>query len=149
MPLGLSRQEVQCVQLAGQGLRTKAIARQLGLSERTVSNHLGRAYRKLGVRNREAAAARLTHYYSEQETGLSPPPEAPADRAVSRPSPVRDRDSGLAALFGRLPAPPAGPLRLGISLGIAIVMAMLFAGVVVVMGVISERASTLAPGNGL
>ena len=38
--------------LASRGLTSKAIARQLDLRERTVSNHLQNAYVKLGISNR-------------------------------------------------------------------------------------------------
>lgn len=48
----LSSRERQITLLAVQGLRDKEIAERLVLSERTVSNHLYRTYRKLGVKNR-------------------------------------------------------------------------------------------------
>ncbi|MFD9624114.1 LuxR C-terminal-related transcriptional regulator [Streptomyces virginiae] len=48
----LSARERQIARLAAQGLRDKEIAERLVLSERTVSNHLYRTYRKLGVENR-------------------------------------------------------------------------------------------------
>jgi DNA-binding CsgD family transcriptional regulator/tetratricopeptide (TPR) repeat protein len=48
----LSAQERRVVELAVDGLRTKQIAEQLGISPRTVSNHLYRAFPKLGVVSR-------------------------------------------------------------------------------------------------
>lgn len=57
--LGLTRQEAVIVALAGRGLTNDQIAAHLTLSPRTVHKHLEHAYRKLDVRNRTQAAARL------------------------------------------------------------------------------------------
>ena len=61
---GLSRREAEVLALAARGLSNKEIAGAMGLSEGTVRKHLERAYRKLGVRGRLEAAARL--YGQEQ-----------------------------------------------------------------------------------
>jgi len=53
--LGLSRREVQILQIIGCGLSNKEIAVQFNLSEQTVKNHVHRLLRKLGVKNRLAA----------------------------------------------------------------------------------------------
>lgn len=45
--------------LAAQGLPTKELCAQLYLSHKTVETHLGRVYRKLGVRNRTELARRM------------------------------------------------------------------------------------------
>ena len=50
----LSSREEQIARLAASGLASKVIANQLGLSVRTVSNHLQNAYDKLGVSGRDA-----------------------------------------------------------------------------------------------
>ena len=42
--------------LVAQGLANKQIARQLGISERTVKAHLGNVFRHLGVTDRTSAA---------------------------------------------------------------------------------------------
>mgnify|MGYP003854312141 CR=1 FL=1 len=62
--LRLSRREAQVLSLAVRGLSNKEIAGMTGLSGGTVRKVLERAYRKLGVRGRLEAAARL--YGQEQ-----------------------------------------------------------------------------------
>jgi DNA-binding NarL/FixJ family response regulator len=53
----LSPREREVAELATAGLSSRVIAKRLSLSTRTVDNHLGRAYAKLGVANRTALAA--------------------------------------------------------------------------------------------
>ncbi len=55
----LTPRELAVARAASQRMRSHEIASSLGLSIRTVDNHLGRAYRKLGVRNRLELAAAL------------------------------------------------------------------------------------------
>ena len=55
----LTRREREAAELAAKGMATKTIARQLGVSERTVSNHLQNAYVKLGISNRADLADAL------------------------------------------------------------------------------------------
>ena len=50
--LGLTRRELQLVQMIAQGLTNKEIAAQLNLSENTIKNHVHRMLRKLGARDR-------------------------------------------------------------------------------------------------
>ncbi|WP_172383089.1 LuxR family transcriptional regulator [Streptomyces sp. MNP-20] len=52
----LSRREHEIALLAASGLSSKAIAERLSLSVRTVDNHLGRVYARLGVSGRAALA---------------------------------------------------------------------------------------------
>lgn len=52
LPTTLTRREREIVKLAAEGLSSKQIAEKLTLSARTVDNHLGRAYAKLGIRGR-------------------------------------------------------------------------------------------------
>lgn len=66
----LTPREQQVVELAGQRLCDKEIAQALGLSPRTVQNHLHRAYEKLGVSDRLQAAKRLSDYHSGQSQPL-------------------------------------------------------------------------------
>jgi len=55
LQLGLTRREVQILQIISCGLSNKEIAVQLNLSEQTVKNHVHRLLRKLGAANRQAA----------------------------------------------------------------------------------------------
>jgi DNA-binding CsgD family transcriptional regulator len=55
----LTPREREAALLAARGMATKAIARDLGVSERTVSNHLQNAYVKLGISTRADLADAL------------------------------------------------------------------------------------------
>lgn len=52
----ISGREMDVIELVARGLENKEIARDLGIREQTVKNHLGSAMRKLGVRNRQEVA---------------------------------------------------------------------------------------------
>jgi DNA-binding NarL/FixJ family response regulator len=52
----LSPREIQVLRLVAEGRANKQIARELGISERTVKAHLGRVFRQLGVADRTSAA---------------------------------------------------------------------------------------------
>jgi NarL family two-component system response regulator YdfI len=54
---GLSEREREVLRAVAQGLRSKEIARDLGITERTVKAHLASIYGKLGVDSRAAAIA--------------------------------------------------------------------------------------------
>lgn len=56
-PSPLTSRERDVVNLAAAGWASRRIADHLGLSVRTVDNHLSRAYRKLGVPGRRAFAS--------------------------------------------------------------------------------------------
>jgi DNA-binding CsgD family transcriptional regulator len=53
----LSARQAQCLRLAAQGLTSAAIASRVGISPRTVDEHLTGACRILGVRTRVQAVA--------------------------------------------------------------------------------------------
>jgi len=53
---GLSDREIEILNLVCRGLSNKEVAQRLYLSVRTVENHLGNIYKKLGVRSRTEAA---------------------------------------------------------------------------------------------
>ncbi|UGS36249.1 hypothetical protein DSM104329_02650 [Capillimicrobium parvum] len=55
----LTPQELQVAMLLGSGLTTREAAGRLFLSPKTVEHHLRNAYRKLGIRSRDALAAVL------------------------------------------------------------------------------------------
>jgi DNA-binding CsgD family transcriptional regulator len=57
LPAGLSRREVEVLQLAATGKTNREIAAALSLSEKTIENHLGSIYAKTGADNRAAATA--------------------------------------------------------------------------------------------
>ncbi len=57
-PAGLPAREAEVLGLLAQGLSNKAIATELGISRKTVGNHVEHVYTKLGVTNRAGAAMR-------------------------------------------------------------------------------------------
>ena len=61
-PAGLTARESDVLGLLAEGLPNKAIARQLGISPKTVGNHVEHIYAKLGVSNRAAAAMRAMQH---------------------------------------------------------------------------------------
>lgn len=65
----LTRRQHQTARLAAEGLSSREISRHLALSVRTVDNHLGAAYRRLGVASRRELRAILG---LETTPGLEP-----------------------------------------------------------------------------
>jgi DNA-binding CsgD family transcriptional regulator len=59
-PSRLTQRELTVARLASQGHSSKAIARQLAVSVRTVDSHLARAYQKLGVVSRQELSSVLS-----------------------------------------------------------------------------------------
>lgn len=57
--LGLSRREAEVAQQVYDGFTSAQIGARMGISERTVNNHLRSAYRKLGIHNRTSFINRL------------------------------------------------------------------------------------------
>jgi DNA-binding NarL/FixJ family response regulator len=67
-PRSLSPREREVLGLLSRGLPNKTIARQLGISERTVENHLRHIFEKLGVASRtEAAVHAISHHLLPDE----------------------------------------------------------------------------------
>ena len=60
-PSGLTSREADVLGLLAQGLANKAITRQLGISPKTVGNHIEHIYTKLGVSGRAGAAMHAMH----------------------------------------------------------------------------------------
>ncbi len=61
-PAGLTTRESDVLALLAQGMPNKGIARELGISPKTVSNHIEHVYSKLGVSNRTGAAMYAMQY---------------------------------------------------------------------------------------
>lgn len=61
-PAGLTTRESDVLALLAQGMPNKSIARELGISPKTVSNHVEHVYSKLGVTNRTGAAMYAMQY---------------------------------------------------------------------------------------
>src|SRR5512136_1347815 len=59
--LGLTDREMEVLKAVARGERSKEIAAQLGITERTVKAHLASIYNKLGVDSRAAAIAVASH----------------------------------------------------------------------------------------
>jgi HD-GYP domain-containing protein (c-di-GMP phosphodiesterase class II) len=72
-PAGLTVRESEVLTLLAEGLPNKAMAHRLGISPKTVGNHVERIYSKLGVTNRAGAAMRaMEHGLAGAAVGLSP-----------------------------------------------------------------------------
>jgi DNA-binding NarL/FixJ family response regulator len=56
-PGGLTTREVQVLRLVASGKTNRAIAKQLGLSDKTVARHVHNSLIKIGARSRAAATA--------------------------------------------------------------------------------------------
>jgi HD-GYP domain-containing protein (c-di-GMP phosphodiesterase class II) len=61
-PAGLTVREVEVLALLARGLANKEIARRLGVTPKTVSNHVEHIYTKLGVGSRAAATLHATQH---------------------------------------------------------------------------------------
>ena len=61
-PAGLTARESDVLALLAQGMPNKRIARELGISPKTVGNHIEHVYSKLGVSNRTGAAMYAMQY---------------------------------------------------------------------------------------
>lgn len=143
----LTRREVQCVCLAGEGLANKEIAARLGRSVRTIEKHLAGAYAKLGVSDRREAAKIVTRDYADTA------PFPPIRMGSTVFSGVDGGASGDVVSDGNavetdrwiLPAPPRRPLhRAAVILAFAAVAGVITAGLVQLaaggMTTLTERA---------
>ncbi|MFV3074159.1 LuxR C-terminal-related transcriptional regulator [Niveispirillum fermenti] len=68
-PHDLSLREIEIMRHLSDGISNKLIARRMGITENTVKFHLKKAFQKLGVTSRRAAAAAFT---AEREAGCYP-----------------------------------------------------------------------------
>jgi DNA-binding CsgD family transcriptional regulator len=65
----LSRRQKEVLDLVARGLAAKQVARQLGISPKTVELHKTRIFRKLGVPNQTAAVSQA---FRQREEGMDP-----------------------------------------------------------------------------
>ena len=144
MPDSLTTRESECVHLAGQGLEDKEIAARLGISPRTVGNHLHRAYAKLNVSDRKLAARRLSSVYSEASIlipNTGPDPLNDPTSAEQSDDAVSDRPTSWL-----LPAPPRGALaRVGVIVAGAAIALLFAIGIVTAGMVVPSLFDRLAP----
>ncbi|MFI5708231.1 HD domain-containing phosphohydrolase [Kribbella sp. NPDC051620] len=75
-PAGLTAREVEVLALLARGQANKQIARQLGVTPKTVSNHVEHVYTKLGVGSRAAATLFATQH--GLVGSFEPQPQQPA-----------------------------------------------------------------------
>ncbi len=71
-PQGLTKREVQVLELLAQGMRNAAIAKRLFLSTKTVDHHVSAILTKLGVPSREGSG----RVRAQQEAGVGGLPAA-------------------------------------------------------------------------
>jgi DNA-binding NarL/FixJ family response regulator len=70
VPWGVSARELEVLELMAAGMRNRAIAEELSISENTVKFHVSKIFRKLGVTSRSQVAARA----SQRRLGPQPDP---------------------------------------------------------------------------
>jgi DNA-binding CsgD family transcriptional regulator len=70
----LTGRERQCLELLGQGIETRLIAKQLDVSLSTVHTHMKRARERLGLRSVEALISFAARYFYPTKQALSAPP---------------------------------------------------------------------------
>lgn len=124
----LTVREVSCLRLLEGGLKNKEIASQLGIAERTVSNTLQSAYRKLGVSRRQDAIAEFRRNWSETGHRLSMSPTVETGFSVSVSGPVSRPPT-----FYR-PTPP-GLVNTSVIIAVFAVI-----GVLAVLALVTSRA---------
>ncbi len=64
----LTSREADVLTLIAEGFKNKQIARQLGISEKTVKAHCGRLFQRIGVTDRTQAAVWATKHYPRDAT---------------------------------------------------------------------------------
>ncbi|MEU3494206.1 LuxR C-terminal-related transcriptional regulator [Kitasatospora cineracea] len=105
----LAPHEAQALARLAAGDDLRATARHLGVAPSTARNHLNRAIRKLGVRDREEALALLATLAPEAPRAPSPdaPSSPPAAEFVGPPRPDAPTPEPAPATFDEFAAEPA------------------------------------------
>ena len=124
----LTVREVSCLRLLDGGRKNKEIAASLGIAERTVSNTLQSAYRKLGVTDRQEALAEFRRNWSETGHRLSMSVEAGSGSSDGVSGPVSRPPT-----FYR-PTPP-GLVNTSVIIAVFAVI-----GVLAVLALVTSRA---------
>ena len=115
-PTALTRRQMECMQLVRNGLTSKQIARELGISPRTVDQHIAAVIDLLQVNNRMAAVTRLQELeLANQGEPGSDFPDQPDDEHAD-PSDAPKAQTDLPAILPKLggkanAAPPEQRLR--------------------------------------
>lgn len=128
MVVRLTVREVRCLMLLEEALRNKEIGARLGIAERTVSNTLQSAYRKLGVSGRQDAVAEFRRNWSETGHRLS----IPVASETGSSDPVAERVSQPPTFYR--PTPP-GLINTSVIIGVFAVI-----GVLAVLVLLTSRA---------
>lgn len=147
----LSRRQLQCVRLAGEGLSNKEIARRLGptISPSTVNNHLSNAYRRLGTSDRYEAVSIVSRDYPVSSRFAPDPLSSSGGPTLDHPAPVErsgvpEKRRGRSGWF--LPRPDRRILfRLALVLAFAMGAAIVSIGIVSVMAATTRAAAEQTP----
>ncbi|WP_448659201.1 helix-turn-helix domain-containing protein [Sphingomonas sp. CJ99] len=110
----LTARERNCLELVGEGFRSKEIAVRLGISHHTVDQHLKAAVRKLGATSRQDAARLLRVALPPQSLGSQAPDVASASWP---PTDWLGEPSGTPALQLAVEEPPPGRFQPGDAAG--------------------------------
>lgn len=146
----LTPREIECVKLAGARLRDAEIGETLGISTKTVANHLQTAYAKLGVRDRRRAAERLGILYPG--SGIPIPSVAQTVSPGLADADVPDTPAATTAIShaapGSLPKVPGRVVhRLALILGFAVVAAVVLIGGLTILDTSASLVQQAAPPN--
>jgi two-component system, NarL family, response regulator DegU len=88
VPGGLTRRELEVLNLLSKGFRNKEIATSLFISEETIRTHLKSIYKKLNLNTRHGAAL---HYFHHIQHWSEQPSSAPGYAAADPPAPAAKR----------------------------------------------------------
>src|SRR5687768_12073471 len=151
----LSRRQLQCVRLAGEGLSNKEIARRLGatISPNTVNNHLSNAYKRLGTSDRYEAVRIVSRDYPLSSSFAHDPLPPARDLTLSPSAPDQHSSAPsdhLANTDWFLPRPDRRVLvRLVLVLAFATGAAIVTTGIVSVMAATTRTVAEQAPPNAI